>query len=366
MGSSAEASSENGQIVFVNASDGTVRSAVKVSAAPSGLEWIDSSSIVFSGEGGQLWRLSYPDGTRTRVTNDLSAYRGVSVGSDRNTLVTARSESHAVLWIGTDAAAPGTEIEHPMNGGGGDNALVWNVDRLVFNAQAPTYAAIYALPPNGGQPEEILKNAQAAAFTSDGKTMVYDGADGSGVWKADSDGRNPIQLVHGRTWWPVITSDDKNVLYESFAGGVLQIWTVPLSGGKSRLVSPVQAAHPDISPDGKSLLFASQEQNQWFISICDLPDCSAVRHVRPMNVRLFMIRWMPDGRAIAYAPAGAPGANITIHPLDGAPESQLTHFKDNRSIGDFAWSRDGKHFAVARGSSSQDIVLFRGIKPDKP
>jgi hypothetical protein len=68
-------------------------------------------------------------------------------------------------------------------------------------------------------------------------------------------------------------------------------------------------------------------------------------------------RWTPDG-SVAYARAG----NIWIHPLDGDPR-QLTHFTDNRTILDFAWSRDGKHLAIARATLSNDIVLVRGLQP---
>jgi hypothetical protein len=30
---------------------------------------------------------------------------------------------------------------------------------------------------------------------------------------------------------------------------------------------------------------------------------------------------------------------------------------------DFAWSRDGKRRAIARATTTTDIILFRGVKP---
>jgi Tol biopolymer transport system component len=72
------------------------------------------------------------------------------------------------------------------------------------------------------------------------------------------------------------------------------------------------------------------------------------------------LRWMPDGRAIAYRDATQ--ANLWVQPLDGKPPHQLTHFTDGRAIVDFAWSRDGKRLAVARSTTSNDIVLFKGLK----
>jgi len=346
------------RIVFINTSDGTMSA---VTGGALGLDWIDDSTLVIGrlDDSGtpQLWRLSYPDGTLRRVTNDVNTYAGISIGADRNTLVTARSEEHGLLWIGDGTAKEGTETIQPSLANSAQNILTWHGDRLFF----VTRRTIFALLPDGGQPEEFLKSAVSPVFTTDGKTMVYIGAVG-GLWKADADGRDPVQLVPGVTFWPLITIDDRNVIYESFAGGFLQMWMIPLTGGTPTLVNPTQAAHPVLSPDGKSLAFGSQEQNQWFISVCGLPDCKELRHVRSMDVRLFIQKWTPDGRAIAYATV-SPGANIMIHPLDGSPERQLTNFNDARTIADFAWSQDGKHFAVARVSTSQDIVLFTGIKP---
>ena len=43
----------------------------------------------------QLWRLSFPGGQLSRLTNDLSDYVGVSMTADRNSLVTMRSDTRA-------------------------------------------------------------------------------------------------------------------------------------------------------------------------------------------------------------------------------------------------------------------------------
>jgi hypothetical protein len=52
-----------------------------------------------------------------------------------------------------------------------------------------------------------------------------------------------------------------------------------------------------------------------------------------------------------------------VQPIDGSPRRQLTHFTDNRTITDFAWSRDGKRLAIARATVTNDIVLFKGLRP---
>ena len=71
------------------------------------------------------------------------------------------------------------------------------------------------------------------------------------------------------------------------------------------------------------------------------------------------MRWTPDGQSIAYV--DTTGSNIWSQPLDGGPPRQITHFSD-RYVASFAWSRDGKRLAVARTTTTNDIVLLRGLK----
>jgi len=264
----------SGSVVFVNTLDKTAHTIN--TGTVNGLDWLDDSSLLIArrdSNGLQLWRMSYPDGKLTRVTNDVNAYQGISVGARRSTWVTSRTEEHAALWLGNGTATEGTEIQQPGLAAVQHN-LTWLGDRLVFSSRG----TLFSMPADGGQPEELLKNATSPSFTSDGKTMVYfSELSNPGIWRADSNGRNPVRLFGGSAYWPLITADDKNVIFESFGGGKLQLWIVPLSGGDPRLLNPAEAAHPRISPDGKSLAFGSREQEQWFLSVCDLPACAQVR-----------------------------------------------------------------------------------------
>jgi hypothetical protein len=51
-----------------------------------------------------------------------------------------------------------------------------------------------------------------------------------------------------------------------------------------------------------------------------------------------------------------------VQPLDGSARRQLTHFADDRTITDFAWSRDGRRLAISRNTVTNDIVLFKGLR----
>ena len=55
----------------------------------------------------------------------------------------------------------------------------------------------------------------------------------------------------------------------------------------------------DVSPDGKSLVFGTtDEQNRYIPVVCDLPACTNRRSLAAVPPG--RLRWTPDGRAIAY------------------------------------------------------------------
>ena len=140
---------------------------------------------------------------------------------------------------------------------------------------------------------------------------------------------------------------------------------VPIEGGEpTEIVNTfAQAGSVDVSPDGGRLAFVSSEaQNQFVVMVCDLPSCTNRQRLPlPTNSSpgTRSMRWTPDGRSIAYVDIN--GSNIWSQPLDGGPPRQITHFSD-RQIASFAWSRDGKRLAVARTTTTNDIVLLRGLK----
>ena len=84
----------------------------------STLAWLDDASLVLSRRAEQsaalqLWRLSYPEGKLSRLTNDLNSYAGVSVTGDRGSLVTAQRVTRIGIWVGDRLATQGAEVVQP-------------------------------------------------------------------------------------------------------------------------------------------------------------------------------------------------------------------------------------------------------------
>jgi hypothetical protein len=65
-----------------------------------------------------------------------------------------------------------------------------------------------------------------------------------------------------------------------------------------------------------------------------------------------LVRWTPDGSALAYILNRDGRIKIWIQPLDGTPPRQLTNFKSDQIFW-FEWSPDGRQLGVSRGDYQQ-------------
>ena len=296
------------------------------------------------------------------MTNDLSSFLGTSVTTDGRSLVTERSDTRISVWVGDGAANSGTEVVSSNTLGDASAAqIAWAGDRLLYPRTVNGQLVLASVRPGGGERDDILSNDfDRVSATSDGQTIVFTSTDG--IWKAEADGRHRVQLISGSAGYPQVTRDDRSILFLSARTGLQSPWMVSVDGG-----SPVQVANVfagagtvDVSPDGKSLMFGTTGSGGHFqFVICDLPTCAMRRALGvPGTSMLRRYRWTPDGRGIADILA--PGFNIWIVPLDGSPPHQLTHFTE-RNIQDFAWSHDGQRLAVARTTTTNDIVLLKGL-----
>jgi serine/threonine protein kinase len=362
--------------VFVDVSSGKERVVSLSAEAGTGLyaaAWLDERWLLLTrpaepGEPPQIWRLSYPDGAASRVTNDLSGYQALSLTADRNNVATSRAEFHIGLMLADDpAGANAHEIAPAVPFGATSPFVAWAGDRILHNNGR---ASIVATTPGSGGEEEVAVHATVPSATPDGRTIVFQSVDEGekgGLWKVDADGRHKVQLTQGTTSTPLVTHDGRQVLFLSLRDGRRSPWVISLDGRDARsvsnrtvLVSAFGQGLFALSADGQNVAFVSRnEQSLPSLFVCQLPSCSNERLVASAS-QMQAIQWTPDGQAIAYTDRGS--LNIWVQPLDGSTPRQLTHFTDGRFTADFAWSPDGCRLAMTRGTLSRDVVLFKGLR----
>ena len=198
-----------GFMLFVGVSDGSVEA--KSITPPGAGVWFDNTSLLYSRSLGQrspqqLWRLAYPSGDLSRLTNDLSTYRGVSLTADRDAFAVARTEDQVDIWIGDSAATSGRDVApavQPMMANG--SSLAWAPDRLIFTARTSTGTGLSQLTPENAASDQVLADADAPSVSADGRTLVYLSRASetlNTLWRTDPNGGRPTRIA-GTADWPV-------------------------------------------------------------------------------------------------------------------------------------------------------------------
>jgi Tol biopolymer transport system component len=361
------------RVVFIDVASGKPPVIRDSGGAPGaqGLAWLDSKSLVLSqpktyGQPVQLWRMSYPGGDVSPLTNDLNSYVGVDIDADKRTsLVTSHRETRVSIWVSDEHGGDSVQIVPPMLSARSTVQLQVAGARVFYDAQVNGRVSVMAVPLSGGAPEELVSKAYTPSVTSSGDAIVFARSDGSGLWKVAAATRQPVSLVPDALS-ALVTPDDKHVVFLSTRSGQQAPWVVPIEGGRPVQIVDMFASSIglDISPDGNRLMFRSRNEKQEpRLVVCDLPSCAGRRDLDvPPNSAAGpqALHWARGGNGVAYVDSS--GKNIWAMPLDGGESQQITHFGDDAPDGEimnFGWSKDGQHLAIARMTTSNDIVLLR-------
>jgi Tol biopolymer transport system component len=344
------------------------------------LAWLpDGSGLVMGaserpGES-PLWHLAYPGGAARRITPDLDSYSVGGLTADGRTLVTVRGDLVSRLWIAPNGEAkrarPFTSGASKYEGLGG---VAWTPDgKVVYDSETGT-DSLWILDSDGHRPRQLTPSSNydfQPVVAPDGRTIVFV-SDRSGklnLWRIDADGGDLKQLTRGDSdRHPQISPDGKWVVYvsPSARAGRTTLWKIRLEGGEPvELTQRGISGRPGISPDGRRIAFPSYdaETNKSSIDIMpfdggeptervELPPDAGSSQGAPQG-----LWWAPDGHSIYCVRTSKGVSNLWSLPLGGGQPKQLTAF-DADLIFAYAWSRDGKQLAVARGRISSDVVLI--------
>lgn len=331
--------------------------------------------ILESAQGSQLWFIK-PDGTPTRITNDLNGYGAVSLGvsADGKTIVTVQSKPSYHIWT-TSLGEPSSQSVQISHGETDGSAGVdWTPDgQIVFFTHTGEAIALIAAKPDGSEMRTIVKMTVPMSDPSvspDGKVVYFSSMQGGAphIWRVNFDGTNLKQLTSGdfADFSPHVSPDGKWVLFTSWRSGTHLLWKIPNEGGEAIRMSDVPTPRGVFSSDGKFIgatQLVAGASPPWQLAVISLDGSNAVKLIKPPTH--FMLRgpiaWSPDGRGIIVKSDQNGVGNLWIQPIDGSNPKQVTKFTTDL-IANFALSNDGKRLAISRGNASLDVVLIKDFR----
>lgn len=348
------------------------------------VEWLPDMSglLVIAGDGpnaAQVWHLSYPEGEKRRITNDLNTYRAISLTTDGNKFSTVQASGLVNVWVVPEGVAA-RAVQLPTGNigfyGSAGNPVSWTPDgRIVFVSNEGGSAEIWIMDPDGKNRKQLTANDGvnvSPVVSADGRFIVFASARNGikNLWRMNIDGSNPTKLTSGLAdSYPVISPDNKWVIYATLAGATPTVWKVSLDGGTPLQVSDHVGTVPSISPDGKLLAYLYPDSPDPFAPpnrIAVMPFTGGTQQINTFDFQLSgavgtVAQWSADGKAILYSVGANNSSNIWSQPLNGSAARQITDFKDSLITG-FSWSRDGKQLACTRGILLRDAVLISDLK----
>lgn len=345
------------------------------------LSWLPDGSAVIVGAApsflmpSQLWKVSYPSGVVTRLTNDVNDYVGVSLTQGGGVLASVKTETRTTLSVAAPddllhAQPIATGVFAPATLGLG---LTWTPDgRLIFPSLRSGAWNLWVTDVNGHQRRRLTFTSEGLnaepSVSADGRTIVFASNRNGGyrhIWRMTIDGADQTQLTHGTGPEGVgqVSADGRSVFYISSmtaSGQTLQ--RVPIEGGPSTRVSDDNAfGPPSVSPDGQHIALSTQDPVSHQIARLGV--------VSPITGRTVQVlggtrprppyHWTPDGHTITHLDDTE--TTIWAQPLDGGPPKALVKFTDEQRIFAYAWAKDGQ-LAVVRGTVMRDVVLLKGIR----
>ncbi len=334
----------------------------------------DGSGVILLGKANgasfvQVWLL-FRDGSRRSITSDLTDYWELSLSANGGSFVTVQRQVVGKIWVlrkgetKPTAISTGTSRFYDL--------FAASDNRILYASDASGIAEIFEIGATGGDPRQLTLQAgrnYAPVVSPDNRYLVFH-SNRAGVfqiWRADRDGARPKQLTFGNSesTWATFSPDGKWLVYQHFEPGApYTLWRIPVEGGTPQQVTEGIAIRAAISPDGKLLAFwynDQQENSRWRLKVIDF-QTGATTNIFDVAPTVQVqwdspLRWTPDGSYLTYVDHSGGFDNIWGQPIAGGTPRQLTTFDDSL-IFSFDWMKDGS-LVASRGVITSDVVLIK-------
>jgi eukaryotic-like serine/threonine-protein kinase len=320
----------------------------------------------------QIWQVDFPGGDVHRVTNDLADYFCLTGSADGAYWVALQEKVASSLWASPKGDwARAKQITPGVGSVDGNSGFTWTPDgRILYTSRHAAGESIRSVDPDGRNMKDFSPGPgmnRRPSACPDGHYILYTSQNDAGrnVWRSDSEGSEVRQLTFGNDdGYAQCSSDSKWFIYASGNKGHPTLFKMSINGGQPVPISEKYRGVARLSPDSKWVVAAFEDAAKHTEMAVISVDGGELRW--PFDVPEDIdwnghLAWTPDGRGVIYSVIRGGVSNLWTQPLFGGPQTPLTDFKEGL-IFSFNWSPDGSQLVLARGSITDDAVLFTSRK----
>ena len=350
--------------------------------------WLPDSSGLFvvgleksTGLRSQIWFLPYPSGEPFKISNDLNQYSSISVTADGKSFVTTQGRPAATIYVSDSPAVLNGKIDWKLTPISTEQATGFDISWTAAGKllQRDVAGHTYVTASDGSARVRLLESDDFAfqphACGSGDLVIVSRLLENNtpNLWSFNVATGELKQLTAGQDdEVPSCTADGKWVVYRGYVAtdSVAHIFKVSIEGGAPVELAKGQVSYPTVSPDGIFVAYGrvdgqgASAKSKFVVQ--KLEAGAPVQEIEvPSTYSWQQLGWTPDGHALTYVHNTTGNTtNVYMQPLAGGAPVQLTHFDSEPAVvSAYAWSRDGKKFAITRARyNDTDVVMFSGFR----
>lgn len=266
-------------------------------------------------------------------------------------------------------------ITQPPPGSVGDLEAAVSPDgsHVAFLRNAGTLGGdIYVTSVEGGAVRRITwdkRDIMGFCWRSDGKGFIVSSRRGDGVprlWQISLNEKTAKPLTDGLTLaaFPSMSLQGNRVAFTTYHT-TASIWQI-LNGSAKLLISDQSSnSTPQISPDGKALLYRSDRTGSFELWVSQLDGQNGVRLTDFKGPMVNNPRWSPDGTRIAFECRPQGPSNICIISSSHPGEMHVLNQWTSNEIFP-SWSHDGKSIYFTSNRSGQWEIYLQALGGGDP
>ena len=245
-------------------------------------------------------------------------------------------------------------------------------ERIVFQSSRGGFN-VYVMSPDGSTQQPVLESGTlewTPALSHDGDRIAFARVlrrrnPHPDIYVMASDGSNVTQVTDDPTHesFPTWSPDGLRIAFQ--ASGVdlekppwptdhgARIYIINVDGSNRIRLTKNDAAEttPHWSPDGKSILFASDIGGNWDIYVIGVDGAGQTRLTNDPGEDTRPV-WSPDGTRVAFVSDREGSREIFVMRLNGGAPERLTHNSGINEFSGISWAPDG--LSVAFGATREN------------